>query len=114
MLLKGIDYVKVKNIISLPTKDKDGKRLPYVTKDDSYVCFGKVSSLGAKKAGAVKSEYNLVHSNGDKEPIYAVPLEITGYSLTNKAYGADGYVYLMHNGCFYRSKKKLKVITGKN
>lgn len=113
MLFKGVDYVKVKNIVSLPVRNKDGKLMPYVNNGENYIYFGKVSKLGQKKSGAVKSEYNLVQSNGEKEPIYAVPLEITGHSLTNRAYCADGYVYLMLDGSFYRSKKKLNLVQGK-
>lgn len=75
--------------------------------------FKTLMFKGNSKKGAVKSDYHKIIRDDDgnevsREPIYAVPLEVSGYSLTNLAYGADGYRYLMYDGRFYRSKEKFK------
>lgn len=107
MKFKGRDFVQVRNVVSLPASDKDGNLMSYAEKPSNYVIFGKVSKLGEKKAGAVKSDFHRKLEGGGKVDIFAVPIKTSGYSLTNMAYGADGYIYLMFDGRFYRSTNKI-------
>lgn len=106
MQYKGRQFSHVRNVVSLPVYDPNGEKMPYVESPENYVIFGKVSKLGEKKAGAFKSCFVRVDKDGNKEPLFAVPIKLRGYSLTNMAYGEDGYVYLMFDGKFYRSKEK--------
>ena len=113
MIFKGDDFKLVKNIVSLPTHDKEKNLHPYLKAEANYVVFGVVTKK-ENKAGAFPSEYSRVnHETDERSIIFAVPLAITGYSLTNMAYGQDGYKYLHLNGKFYRSKNKLKKFTNK-
>lgn len=61
----------------------------------AYVRFGKVCKESAKGAEATHYTY----PNG--QSVFALPIEIKGYSLTNMAYGKDGKVYLAKDGGCY-------------
>lgn len=114
MIFKGVQYQRVHNVVALPIEDEFGCRYPFV-KEKNHIYFGRVYALGAAKKGAIKTNFYRVKYNEDGERdlnpnheyLYAVPIPYSGYSLTNLAYGTDGYSYLMLDGKFYRSKTKV-------
>lgn len=61
----------------------------------AYVRFGKVCKESDK--GAEETHYT--YPNG--QSVFALPIEIKGYSLTNMANGTDGRVYLAKDGGCY-------------
>jgi hypothetical protein len=102
MIFKGRKFTRNKNIVMLPTRDGDGFIMPYVKSgQENYVCFGRVTKVGASKKGAVKTIYNWKNGEKDGQPVYAVPIESDGYSLTNMMYGNDNKMYLAYDAQCY-------------
>ena len=54
-----------------------------------------------KTINAVKTNYTWSETG---EPVWAIPLELNGHSLTNIAYGTKGEVYLMFDGSLFQAK----------
>lgn len=106
MKFKGQEFISDKRIVRMNTHDEQGNLMPYADKDRlSYVIFGKITKLGEKKKGAFKTSYKW---NDSGEPVYAIPIESDGHSLTSVMYGKDGYTYLMKDGQCYKTKEKRK------
>jgi len=63
-----------------------------------YVRFGKIVPQG-RVPGPEAEEANLIWPGGQR--VWAVPIPLTGYSLTNMAYGADGRIYLGYDAMCY-------------
>lgn len=103
MIFKGHKFRQNKNLVVLPNYDEHMNIMPYVEEgNENYVYFGRVIKPGKKKPiNAIKTKYKWEHS---EETVYAVPLEITGHSLTNMAYGDKDEIYLAKGVNCYQSK----------
>lgn len=88
MRYKGFNFTKAPTVVTLSSKD-------------NYVRFGRVSHSGAEGAEVT----SWVHPQGGN-PVWAVPVSVTGYSLTNMAFGADGKMYLAYDGRCYTAFRK--------
>ena len=107
MKFKGYNFRENKSVVSIPVRNEEGNLMPYVEKGkEFYVNFGRITKLGEKKLGAIKTNYKYENSG---ESVYAVPIKLTGHSLTNMAYGEDRNIYLMYDGKCYTAKMKNKV-----
>lgn len=102
MKFKGYNFRQNKNLIMLPTYDENQQLMPYVEEGhEHYVYFGKVIKKGEKKKiNAIKTRYKWEDTGED---VYAIPIELSGYSLTNMAYGTKNQVYLAKDGCCYQA-----------
>jgi len=95
MIFDGIKFRVNHNIVML------------VPGDDCYVRFGKVVKPGhpiPTGAEATKATWP------DGEAVIAVPVPVTGHSLSNMAYGADGRIYLAKDGYCYTGKARLSPV----
>lgn len=104
MIFDGMRFTRSKKVVTLPQEMWAGNMKNYVT-------FGRICSKSTD--GAIKTEWYWQGyspfgdaAEGDKFPIYAVPVPIDGHSLTNMMYGADRYTYLYYNGKVYVKKSK--------
>ena len=94
MIFKGIKFRKSRKVCTLPS---DGT---------PYTKFGRVVPTASTSRGGefIKTEYTW----SDGGPVFATPVKLNGHSLTNMAYGQDGYMYLAKDGsCFVGSSKRL-------
>ena len=94
MKFKGIRFTLARKVVELPREMfKDAHNFQYIR-------FGRWVPEGTK--GAVRTNYTYIDRFSDtRKPVWAVPVEIEGWSLTNMAYGSDGQMYLKFDGtCF--------------
>lgn len=102
MKFDGMNFTRAPNVVILPMQDENGNKPAYLPPGSgAYVGFGRVTKLGAKKAGAIKTSRHWTGGPQDGEPVYATLVDGSGYSLTNMMYGKDGNVYLAYNGECY-------------
>lgn len=106
MKFDGINFRRAKSLIILPQRFFMGDA-------KNYVAFGKRVSgeLEAKYNNSVGLDNSVVlkikageytRKNGTPAPeFYAIPVRLTGHSLTNLAYGANGRMYLAYDGLVY-------------
>ena len=105
MLYKGRRYSLCANVVMLPILTEDGKLQPYVNPSmQNYVYFGRTYTDRRVTDKMVKTRYKW-GTEPDSEPVYAEPIPIKYFSLTNLALCEDNYFYLFYNGCVYRAKK---------
>lgn len=105
MQFKGFNFRRNYNVVNLPTHDISGNLMPYVDADRlGYIVFGKVCKKGQIPNNAVRTNFYWADDEDKKHPVYAVPIDLKGYSLTNMAYGNDKKVYLAKDGGFYTAK----------
>lgn len=105
MLYKGRRYSLCKNVVMLPTRDEAGKLHSFVNENmENYVYFGRTLSNQRVTEGMVKTSYRW-GSEENAPAVYAKPIKIKYFSLTNLALGEDGYFYLALDGRVYRAKK---------
>lgn len=98
MIYQGNRYKINKKVIDLPERFKD-EHYPKIK--ENYVRFGRITTDG------VNTDYSC---NG--KPVFATPIDIEYWSLTNLAYGKDGRVYLMYDGRCYTRKLQMKTKIG--
>lgn len=91
MRYKGYNFRRNKNIVMLKVMAGDSK---------NYVRFGRIVPQGKPVPPNAEATMSVWHGPL-REPVLAVPIELTGHSLTNMAYGADGRVYLAYDGWCY-------------
>ncbi len=73
----------------------------------NFVHFGRIIREDQTyPTGCVKVPNMTWKSGTGKNPVMAMPIKITGHSLTNMAFGADGRVYLAFGGDVYISAKR--------
>jgi len=70
---------------------------------DSYILFGRRVPEDSPLPADAKPSTRKWRDSGD--PVMAVPIPLTGHSLTNMAYGADGRIYLAYDGRCYTAKR---------
>jgi hypothetical protein len=105
MLYKGRRYSLCHNVVMLPILDDDGNLQPYVNPSmQNYVYFGRTYTDRRRTASMVKTRYKWGQEEG-AEHVYAEPIPIKYFSLTNLALCVDNYFYLLYNGRVYRAKK---------
>lgn len=105
MLYKGRRYSLCRNVVILPTRTEDGKLQPYVAPNmENYVYFGRTYEDRRVTDKMVKTRYKW-GSEENSDPVFAEPIEIKYFSLTNLALCMDDYFYLAYNGRVYRAKK---------
>lgn len=104
MIFKGKKFTKNSNIVVLPSHDNNGFLMSYM-KDENHITFGKVTKVGMNKKGAVKTNNHWLGGMKDQESVYAIPIKVKGYSLTNMMYSEDGKVYLFKDGKCYVAKQ---------
>lgn len=93
MIYKGYRFRHARSVVMIRIPDDP---------EPNYVKFGRVCKPGAK--GAVETTYTWredckLGKKGDK--VWAKPVKLEGHSRTNMAYGADGRMYLAHDGWCY-------------
>lgn len=100
-------------VVMLPVRDEQGLLMPYVEiGKENYVYFGRAIPKNKDPKtvkGAIKTRYTWDGENEDgtaKVPVWAVPIESDGYSLTNMMYGKDGWIYLAYDAKCYRAKMR--------
>lgn len=86
MIFDGMNFKEVSTVVRIPS-------------DSNYIIFGKVCHREAN--GAIRTFY--LHTTNCRfgrkgEFVYAKPIPITGYSLTNMAYGKPFYRNRCNNG----------------
>ncbi len=110
-IFKGRKYHACPTVVTMPTRDAEGKLMPYVKEgEENYVVFGRlVSKFFPTPANAVKTEYCWNKGTPEEKPAYAILVPGAGYSLTNMMYGADDFMYLALDGKVYRAAKPAKV-----
>jgi len=102
MRYKGYNFRVSRTVVMLQGYyDPKTKSTKNTSEGGAYVRFGKFCA--ANVPGAELTNYTMppTEEHPERVPLYAKPLEMTGYSLTNMAYGKDGKVYLAKDGsCF--------------
>lgn len=96
MIFDGIRFRINHNIVMMPQ-----------ISGEPNVRFGRVVKPGnptPPKAEATKATWP------DGAAVIAVPIPVTGHSLTNMAYGADGRIYLGKDGYCYTAKARLSPV----
>jgi len=105
MLYKGRRYGICSNVVILPILTEDGMLQPYVNPSmQNYVYFGRTYPDRRITPNMVKTRYKW-GTEEDSESVYAEPIPIKYFSLTNLALCVDNYFYLAYNGRVYRAKK---------
>lgn len=97
MIVDGIKFRYAKNIVTLPAQDYLGEKYGF-----NYLRFGRVVPEGKNSLKAKQTMWRWPSN----EPVWAVPIESDGWSLTNMMYGKDGKIYLMRDGKCYTAKGK--------
>lgn len=103
MIFKGHKFRQNRNLVVLPNYDEDMHTMPYVEEgNENYVYFGRVIKQGKKKpVDAIKTRYTWENTG---EHVYAVPVDLSGHSLTNMAYGEKDEIYLAKGMTCYQAK----------
>src|SRR5437763_14631145 len=93
MIFKGHRFTRSRKAVTLPD---DGT---------AYIKFGYAEWDAKDDQGGklVRTRYTM-DSTG--EPVYAKPIPLEGHSLTNMAYGKNGYAYLARDGAVWVSNTK--------
>lgn len=104
MIRKGIHFRIARKIVTLPTTDENGQRMPYVEPGKEHYCyFGRAIMPGKPiPPNAVKTGWKWYDNTG--ENVWAVPFKDQRHSLTNMVYEGeraiimvDGQVYSGRN-----------------
>lgn len=105
MIFKGYNFRVNKNLVALPIRDENQNLMHYVDDGkDFYVYFGRIVKKGKKAPmHAIQTQYTW---SDDGSPVYALPLKLSGHSLTNMAYGDKKQIYLMKDGRCYQTSFK--------
>ena len=99
MIFKGRRYRKTRTVVSLPQKYWKGDIKNAIT-------FGKICP--ADTHGAIKTTWTYKET---REPVYALPIECKGHSLTCAMYSKT-HLYLQHDGLIYMSPIKTGKVHG--
>lgn len=102
MIFKGIKFRRSGTVVTLPKEMWAGDIKNHVT-------FGRVCPRDTP--GAVQTDWILRADAGRPDAVYtphlyALPIPLSGHSLTYMAYGADGRVYLCLDGHCYTAVLK--------
>lgn len=89
IIFKGTRFTRSRKAVTLPSDDTPFVRF-------GYVQLGVHDDQGGK---LVKTEWTM-----GGEPVFAKPIQLSGHSLTNMAYGKNGYAYLFRDGAVYVAK----------
>ena len=101
MKYKGYNFRVSKTVVMLKGYyDPRTKGVKPLAEGGAYVRFGKFCDADAE--GAELTDYTRPSEQDPVgTPLFAKPIEMTGYSLTNLANGKDGRVYLAKDGGCY-------------
>lgn len=100
MIYKGHSYSRSSSIVDLPKSFRD-EHYPKVK--ENFVRFGRITV----KSGKILQKEVITDYSSNGEPVFATPIALKGWSLTNLAYGKDGRVYLLYDGrCYTRKLQK--------
>ena len=105
MIFDGLKFRRNRNLVVINLLDFD--YTDEYKEGNNYLRFGRIIDRNKPlPANAVCTKYTWTDT---KEPVWAVPISLSGWSLTNMAYGKDGRTYLAYGGEVYTYKRNKNV-----